>query len=89
VQRARRLARAVGLQYVYTGNVHDAQGGSTWCPSCGALLIERDWFTLGRWGLDGDGCCRACGHAVPGRFEAAPGVWGASRQPVRLQSAAP
>lgn len=87
--RARRLAREIGLSYVYTGNVHDSEGGSTWCPGCGALLIERDWFTLGRWGLDEKGRCRSCRHQVPGRFEARPGDWGARRQPVRLQSAAP
>lgn len=87
--RARRLAREVGLAYVYTGNVHDSEGGSTWCPGCGALLIERDWFTLGRWGLDGKGQCRTCGHPIPGLFEARPGEWGAKRQPVRLQTAAP
>jgi pyruvate formate lyase activating enzyme len=85
--RARTLAREVGLSYVYTGNVHDPQGGSTWCPCCGALLIERDWFVLGRWGLDERGQCRNCGHVVPGLFEAFPGHWGARRQPVRLQSA--
>ncbi len=89
LQRARRIAREVGLHYVYTGNIHDAEGGSTWCPVCNALLIERDWFTLGRWGLDGDGRCASCGHTLPGRFEPRPGAWGARRQPVRLQSAAP
>ena len=29
--------------YVYTGNVHDGDGGSTWCPNCGLRLIERDF----------------------------------------------
>ncbi len=89
LQRARRIAREVGLRFVYTGNIHDSEGGSTWCPACGALLIERDWFTLGRWGMDGTGSCRSCGHRIPGRFEEKPGNWGARRQPVRLQSAAP
>ena len=88
VQRARRIAREVGLRYVYTGNVHDSEGGSTRCPECQALLIERDWFTLGQWGLDGDGRCASCGRAIPGCFEAEPGHWGAKRQPVRLQSPA-
>ena len=89
LHRARRLAREVGLRHVYTGNVHDSEGGSTWCPDCGALLIERDWFALGRWGLDGEGRCRSCGHRLPGRFEARPGDWGARRLPVRLQSGVP
>ena len=34
--RARRIALAGGLRYVYTGNVHDAAGQSTYCHGCGA-----------------------------------------------------
>ena len=84
LDRARRIARDQGLSYVYTGNVHDPEGGSTWCRHCGALLIERDWYQLGHWGLDGNGCCARCGTSLPGRFEERPGTWGARRQPVRL-----
>jgi pyruvate formate lyase activating enzyme len=82
--RARRIARRNGVHYAYTGNVHDTQGGSTWCPSCDALLIERDWYRLGAWGLDGSGCCRQCHTPVAGHFGAAPGQFGAQRIPVRL-----
>jgi pyruvate formate lyase activating enzyme len=81
--RAREIARAKGLKHVYTGNVHDRAGGSTWCPACGALLIERDWYQLGAYNLDGNHC-RACGSEIAGRFERQPGTWGARRQPVRL-----
>ena len=83
LSRAREMALSKGLRYVYTGNVHDRIGGSTWCPSCGALLVERDWFELGAYGLDG-GRCKACGFEVAGRFERTPGRWGARRQPVHL-----
>jgi pyruvate formate lyase activating enzyme len=81
--RAREIARSKGLRYVYTGNVHDPKGGSTWCPQCGALLIERDWYQLGTYHLDEDRC-RSCGCRVPGRFESQPGHWGARRRPVRI-----
>lgn len=84
--RARTIAMDQGLRYVYTGNIHDPQGGSTWCPGCGKLLIERDWYQLGTWKLDMDGLCHYCGTAIPGRFEAKPGDWGSKRQPVRLQT---
>jgi pyruvate formate lyase activating enzyme len=82
--RARSIARANGLKYVYTGNVHDGDGGSTWCPDCGQRLIERDWYVLGEWNLTADGRCQACGASIPGRFEHRPGNWGARRTPVRL-----
>ena len=82
--RAREIAMANGLRYVYTGNVHDAAGGSTWCHGCGALLIERDWYVLGDWNLTPNGRCNSCGTACAGVFEARPGTWGAARRPVRL-----
>ena len=85
LSRARAIARANGVRYVYTGNVHDRAGGGTWCYGCGALLIGRDWFDLTRWRLDEDGCCMDCGTPLPGVFELRPGSWGRQRQPVRLQ----
>ncbi|HEY8526056.1 MAG TPA: AmmeMemoRadiSam system radical SAM enzyme [Acidimicrobiales bacterium] len=83
LSRAREWGLRNGLHYVYTGNVHDRDGSSTWCR-CGALLVERDWYELGRWHLTDDGRCRSCGHAVPGRFAGRPGTWGRRRVPVRL-----
>ena len=82
--RARRIAMANGVRYAYTGNVHDRDGGSTYCHGCGARVIERDWYTLGAWHLTDDGRCTACGTPCAGRFEGPPGTWGARRLPVRL-----
>jgi len=84
--RARRIALANGVRYAYTGNVHDSEGGSTFCHGCGALLIERDWYELGEWNLTGDGRCRACGAPCPGVLDGRPGGWGRRRLPVRLRS---
>ncbi len=81
LSRARAIARATGLRYVYTGNVHDPEGGSTRCPGCHALLVERDWYQLGTYGLAGEHCA-ACGEKIPGRFAARPGSWGRRRQRV-------
>jgi pyruvate formate lyase activating enzyme len=82
--RARQIAMRNGLRYVYTGNVHDRAGGSTWCHNCGALLIERDWYELGHWGLDARGNCTSCGEPLPGVFSGRPGNWGRARRPVIL-----
>ena len=84
VKRARRIAAGNGGRYAYTGNVHDVAGGSTYCHGCGELLIGRDWYELGAWGLTGDGGCRACGAACAGVFDGPPGNWGRRRVPVRL-----
>ncbi len=82
--RAREIAMKQGLHYVYTGNVHDNQGGSTWCPNCQQCLIERDWYQLGKWNLDSKGCCNQCGTRIPGRFESEHGNWGPRRLPVAI-----
>jgi pyruvate formate lyase activating enzyme len=85
--RARGIAMKNGLRYVYTGNVRDRAGGSTWCHRCGALLIERDGYELGRWGLTADGACVECGGKLPGVFAPRPGSWGANRLPVHMHCA--
>jgi pyruvate formate lyase activating enzyme len=82
--RARRIARANGLQHAYTGNVRDPAGQSTYCAGCGTRVIERDWYRLGSYRVDGEGRCGACGTRVPGIFAGAPGTWGPRRLPVRL-----
>ena len=82
--RARKLARDAGLRYVYTGNVHDVDGGSTYCHQCGTRVIERDWYVLRNWRLDEHGACLNCGTPCAGRFDGPPGNWGARRQPVYI-----
>ncbi len=74
--RAREQALAAGLRFVYTGNISNPTGEATRCATCGTLLIERDWYRLGRWNLDQQGCCPGCGAALPGRFDPQPGRWG-------------
>jgi pyruvate formate lyase activating enzyme len=83
LSRAREIALQAGLHHVYTGNVHDPGGQSTYCHACGSLLIERDWYDLGAWNLE-HGHCGSCGAVCPGVFEERPGTWGARRLPVRM-----
>jgi pyruvate formate lyase activating enzyme len=83
--RARAIAQRAGVRHAYTGNVHDPDGGSTYCHACGALLIERDWYQLGRWCLDAVGACMACGARCPGVFEKSPGTWGRRRLPLSMR----
>jgi len=84
LQRARMLAIEQGLHFVYTGNVHDPEGDSTWCPDCKSLLIERDWYQLGHWGIDKNACCKKCGYRLPGHYAIKQGNWGAKRLPIKL-----
>jgi len=87
LQRSRAIGLQNGLHYVYTGNVHDPAGSSTYCPRCGATLVGRDWYELSTWNLvldDENAACRDCGAIVAGVFEAQPGTWGSRRQPVHV-----
>ena len=81
---ARDIAREVGLHYVYTGNIHDETGQSTYCPCCGARLIGRDWYEITAWDLTQDGRCSKCGTEIAGVFQSRPGNWGQRRMPVRI-----
>ncbi len=78
---AHDIARAVGLKYVYTGNVKDTQRQCTYCPSCDKVLIERDWYDVGQYHVQA-GRCPYCGTRIAGHFEDTPGHWGTRRLPV-------
>ena len=84
--RARAIALDEGLHYVYTGNVHDREGGTTFCPKCRATLIERDWHRIDTYRLTADGRCPDCATRIPGRFEAfdAKRQFGRRRIPVAI-----
>jgi AmmeMemoRadiSam system radical SAM enzyme len=77
------IARRTGLKYVYVGNVNDVTHQSTYCGHCGEMVIERDWYQVGRYHLQGDRC-RHCGGRIAGRFESLPGTWGRKRLSVRM-----
>ncbi|MCH7233015.1 AmmeMemoRadiSam system radical SAM enzyme [Glycomyces sp. L485] len=84
LRRARRIALEAGLEYVYTGNIHDPGGQTTYCPGCGESLVVRDWYRIDCYALSNSGQCMFCGVDVPGVFEGPAGDWGPRRQPVRL-----
>ena len=82
--RARDQAKQSGLSHVYTGNIRDLSGQSTFCANCEGLLIERSGYSIGRYELDNNGCCRRCGERLPGCFGASAGSWGERRQAVTV-----
>ncbi len=82
--RARRIAQRAGLRYVYTGNVHDVEGGTTRCAGCSAPLVVRDWYHILDYQLDGTGRCARCSQALPGRYGTERGNFGRRRLPVQL-----
>jgi pyruvate formate lyase activating enzyme len=84
--RARNIALKAGLHYVYTGNVHNAEGDTTYCPACKATLIARDWYQINQFRLDAGGHCPDCGAAIAGRFDSSCGHFGRQRIPISIEA---
>jgi pyruvate formate lyase activating enzyme len=66
--KARRIGLDAGLHYVYTGNVHDAEGDTTFCPKCRHATVVRDWYEILHYDLTPLGACPECGALIAGRF---------------------
>ena len=81
---ARQIALNNGVHYAYIGNAHDKSADSTYCHSCGELLIGRDWYELSEWNLDNSGHCRFCSTPCAGIFRPQPGKWGTKSQRVLI-----
>lgn len=65
--RATEIGRSEGLRFVYAGNAPGRTGSleSTYCPGCGALLIERIGFRVLANRLAA-GACPRCRIRIPG-----------------------
>ena len=65
--RAKNIAGKIGIKYCYVGNVNDTKNQSTYCVSCGSLLIERNWHQTKIINLEIDKC-KKCGNVLPGIY---------------------
>jgi pyruvate formate lyase activating enzyme len=84
LSHARQIALSEGLQYVYTGNVHDTTGASTYCPTCHTSLIVRDRYQIQACRLGEEAKCPACFTPIAGRFEKFEKQFGRRRIPIRI-----
>jgi len=82
--KARQIALDAGLLHVYTGNVHDSDGGSTYCPGCHHPVIVRNWYDIRHYDLTPEGTCPRCGTAVAGRFGTFTTPFGSRRIPLSV-----
>jgi len=83
---ARSIALELGLNFVYTGNVHNIEGDTTFCAECRRPLIVRDWYQIKQYRLDQNGRCPDCGTALPGSFDEKLSNFGAQRIPVAMNN---
>jgi pyruvate formate lyase activating enzyme len=69
LERAKAIADAEGLHYVYIGNVPGHPAQNTYCPKCRRMLVERVGFTASQM-LIRKGACPFCNQAIPGIWHA-------------------
>ena len=65
--RAYDIGREAGLQYVFVGNVLDADRESTYCPKCGEKLIQRHWYNVRELWRE-RGMCPQCNEVIAGEW---------------------
>ncbi len=69
LEKAWRIGKEHGLAFVYVGNVPGHHLENTYCPDCGALLIQRRGFNVSINRL-ASGWCSKCDREVPGVWAA-------------------
>jgi pyruvate formate lyase activating enzyme len=68
LERARSIARAAGLSFVYVGNVLIPDASNTRCPACGRVVVERNSYQVLRNEVT-DGRCPACRTEIHGLWK--------------------
>jgi len=66
LEKARKIALAIGLKYVYIGNIPDHTAQNTYCEKCGTLLIDRQSYQIKDYTKKG--ICPKCHTKLPGVF---------------------
>lgn len=68
--QAWEIGKKAGLNYVYTGNIPDAEHSSTYCPGCGKMLISRNGYFVKNLSLDTKkGICTHCKTKIKGIWQ--------------------
>jgi pyruvate formate lyase activating enzyme len=65
LEKAYNLAKKEGVNYSYIGNVQGHKYENTYCPKCGAQLIQRFDYTIIQYKVTEDKKCPTCGQSIP------------------------
>ena len=68
LKKAYKIAKEVGLKYVYIGNVPGIEEESTFCPYCNNLLIRRSGYSIIENNIV-EGKCKFCRRNIYGLWE--------------------
>ena len=62
--KAYDIAKEVGLEFVYLGNLPNSKYENTYCPKCSNLVIGRSGFEINKDFLNSHGNCKFCGRNI-------------------------
>ncbi|MFQ6134842.1 MAG: AmmeMemoRadiSam system radical SAM enzyme [Nitrososphaerales archaeon] len=65
LERASRIARKLGVHYVYLGNLPGHRPENTYCHNCNELLVKRYGLTVVRYSVAEGRRCPKCGCKIP------------------------
>lgn len=69
VKQARKTCLDVGLKHVYTGNIQDEIGNTTYCPDNQEPVIKRQRYFIKENLVSGQGKADNCPSVIPGVWE--------------------
>ncbi|MHA2054313.1 MAG: AmmeMemoRadiSam system radical SAM enzyme [Candidatus Hodarchaeales archaeon] len=64
LERAYKIAKDVGLSYVYLGNVREHEKNHTYCHKCGSMILQRFGYRTTIMNLKGNVCTK-CSSSLP------------------------
>lgn len=66
LKKARKICLDLGLKYVYTGNIDDPEGSTTYCPNNQKTIIKRQGFFVLENLVDSEGNAPNCQTKIAG-----------------------
>ncbi len=70
IKRAYNIAKDIGLNYVYAGNVQDEYMSTTFCHNCKKPIIKRDKYRVKSYNINYNSNCAFCDTPIYGSFDA-------------------
>ena len=64
LEKLASVAKEIGMEYVYIGNVFGHELENTYCPNCGSLVVKREGFFVESMAKEGR--CPKCGLKIKG-----------------------
>lgn len=69
IKQARQICLELGMKYVYTGNISDQDGSTTYCPGTQQPVIKRDGFLIKENLVDNLGLSEGCPSSISGVWQ--------------------